>query len=106
MCNVCVKTGVKRAAFFFTIKINYNYRTSYVARIQRAKTPCSCIDRRGAAAIFFLGMPILWIPLYCIFLGRRCYRVSTSRGQVQDGGDADGQVQAGAGQRLGGQMLR
>ena len=35
-------------------------------------------------------VPILWIPVYCIFLGRRCYRVSTSRGQVQDSGDADG----------------
>ena len=45
---------------------------------------------RLCALIIFLGMPILWIPLYCIFLGRRCYRVSTSRGQVQDSGDADG----------------
>ena len=61
---------------------------------------------RLCALILFLMVPILWIPVYCIFLGRRCYRVSTSRGQVQDGGDADGQVQAGAGQRLGGEMLR
>ena len=41
---------------------------------------------RLVALIIFLGMPILWIPVYCIFLGRRCYRVSTSSGQVQDSG--------------------
>ena len=45
---------------------------------------------RLCALILFLMVPILWIPVYCIFLGRRCYRVSTSRGQVQDSGDADG----------------
>ena len=41
---------------------------------------------RLCALIIFLGMPILWIPVYCIFLGRQCYRVSTSSGQVQDSG--------------------
>ena len=41
---------------------------------------------RLCALILFLMVPILWIPVYCIFLGRRCYRVSTSSGQVQDSG--------------------
>jgi len=33
---------------------------------------------RLAGLIIFLGIPILWILLYCLFLGRRCHRVSTS----------------------------
>tara|TARA_B100000795_G_scaffold33082_1_gene21800 strand:+ start:224 stop:493 length:270 start_codon:yes stop_codon:yes gene_type:complete len=43
---------------------------------------------RLCTLIVFLGMPILWIPLYCIFLGRRCYRVTSSGQvhQVQDSG--------------------
>ena len=33
---------------------------------------------RLAGLILFLGIPILWILLYCLFLGRRCHRVSTT----------------------------
>ena len=31
-----------------------------------------------SALILFVGLPFLWILLYCIFLGRRCHRVATS----------------------------
>ena len=33
---------------------------------------------RLSGLIVFFGIPILWILLYCVFLGRRCHRVSTS----------------------------
>merc|ERR1712195_351583 len=33
---------------------------------------------RLAGLVLLLGIPILWILLYCLFLGRRCHRVSTS----------------------------
>ncbi len=33
---------------------------------------------RLGGLILFLGIPILWILLYCLFLGRRCHRVSTT----------------------------
>ena len=31
-----------------------------------------------SALILFVGLPFLWILLYCVFLGRRCHRVATS----------------------------
>jgi len=39
---------------------------------------------RLVALILFLGIPILWILLYCIFLGRRCHLVSTSTSRSSD----------------------
>ena len=49
---------------------------------------------RLCALIIFLGMPILWIPVYSIYLGRRCYRVSSSSGnRVSTSGGQDSGTQ-------------
>ena len=36
-----------------------------------------------SALILFVGLPFLWILMYCVFLGRRCHRVATSEDRAE-----------------------